>query len=131
MASILVPGTYLIPGVGEIVITASLAILLGKTIIDAGTEIYTKVESGLQIYFSKKAEEAKKKIPARLKDDDGNVKLDKFNEKVSGNSVKKKEKGGWVIEKDGTQHGGSKWKLKDSDGKRVASLDENGKDLRN
>ena len=131
MASILVPGTYLIPGVGEIVITASLAILLGKTVIDAGTEIFTKVEEGLQVYFSKKAEEAKKKIPSRLKDGDGNVDLDKFNEKVKGDKVKNKEKGGWTIEKDKAGHGGSKWKLKDKDGNRVASLDENGKVLRN
>ena len=131
MASILVHGTYLIPGVGEIVITAGLAIFLGKVAIEAGTEIYTKVEEGLQIYFSKKAEEAKKNIPPRLLDDDGNVDLGKFDEKVKGNTVKKREKDGWTIEKDNAKHGGSKWKLKDKSGKRIASLDENGKVLRN
>ena len=39
MASILVPGTYMLPVIGEIVITASLTILVGKAVIDAGTEI--------------------------------------------------------------------------------------------
>ena len=92
MASILVPGTYLIPGVGEIVITAGLAILLGGAIIEAGTEIFKKVESGLKIFFSKKAEEAKKKIPSRLKDGDGNVDLGKFDQDVKGKDQKKEKK---------------------------------------
>ena len=62
MAAILVPGTYLIPGVGEIVITATLGILLGKAAIELGTEIYNKVEQGLTIHFAKEAEDAKKEI---------------------------------------------------------------------
>ena len=37
------------------------------------------------------------------------------------------EKDGWYVEKDYTGHKGSKWKLKNKSGKRVASLDENGK----
>ena len=129
MAAILVPGTYLIPGVGEIVITASLAILLGKAAVDIGTEIYKKVEEGLSIHFAKEAEEAKKDVPDRLKDSNGNVDLGKFDQNVKGKSAKK-EKDGWEIEKDTAGHGGSKWKLKNKKGKRIASLDENGKILR-
>ena len=129
MEALLVPGTYLIPGVGEVVITAALALLLGKAAIEAGTEIYNKVQEGLQIHFAKEAEEAKKDIPSRLKDGDGNVDLGKFDQKVKGKSAKKEE-GGWEIEKDNSGHGGSKWKLKDKKGKRIASLDENGKVLR-
>ena len=130
MASILVPGTYMLPVIGEIVITASLTILVGKAVIDAGTEIYKQVEEGLQIYFAKKAEEAKKHIDKDLLDENGNVDLGKFDKNVK-NSGKKMAKGGWTIEKDYSQHGGSKWKLKNEKGERIASLDENGKVLRN
>ena len=129
MAAILVPGTYLIPGVGEIVITATLGILLGKAAIELGTEIYNKVEQGLTIHFAKEAEDAKKEIPERLKDSDGNIDLGQFDQNVKGKNAKK-EKDGWEIEKDTAGHGGSKWKLKNKKGKRVASLDENGKILR-
>ena len=129
MAAILVPGTYLIPGVGEIVITATLGILLGKAAIELGTEIYNKVEQGLTIHFAKEAEDAKKEIPERLKDSDGNIDLGKFDQNVKGKNAKK-ENDGWEIEKDTAGHGGSKWKLKNKKGKRVASLDENGKILR-
>ena len=129
MSAILIPGTYLIPGVGEVLITTSLAILLGKAAVEIGTEIYNKVEEGLQVHFAKEAEEAKNNVPERLKDSDGNVDLGKFDQNVKGKSAKKEE-GGWEIEKDTAGHGGSKWKLKDKKGKRVASLDENGKILR-
>ena len=79
MEALLIPGTYAIPGVGQVVITAALAILVGKAAIDAGTEIYKKVQEGLTIHFAKEAEEAKKNIPERLKDGEGNVDLGKFN----------------------------------------------------
>ena len=128
-AAILIPGRYLIPGVGEIVITATLTILLGKVLIDTGHEVYEKVKEGLNIHFAKEAEEASKNVPERLKDGEGNVDLGKFNEKVKGKNAKKEEDG-WEIEKDTAGHGGSKWKLKDKKGKRIASLDENGKILR-
>lgn len=129
MQAVLIPGTYLIPGLGEVVITASLAILLGKAAVEVGTEIYNKVEEGLKIHFSKEAEKAKNDVPERLKDSEGNVDLRKFGQNVKGKNAKKEE-GGWEIEKDNAGHGGSKWKLKDKKGKRVASLDGNGKILR-
>ena len=129
MQAILIPGTYLLPGIGEVLITTTLAVFLGKAAIQAGTEIFNKVEQGLAIHFSKEAEEAKKDVPERLKDGEGNVDLGKFDENVKGKNAKK-EKGGWEIEKDTAGHGGSKWKLKDKKGKRVASLDGNGKILR-
>ena len=111
------------------VITAALAILVGKAAIDAGTEIYKKIQEWLTIHFAKEAEEAKKNIPERLKDGEGNVDLGKFKEKVKGKSASKEE-GGWEIEKDTSGHRGSKYKLKDKKGKRIASLDGNGKVLR-
>ena len=87
------------------------------------------MEQGLTIHFAKEAEDTKKEIPERLKDSDGNVDLGKFDQNVKGKNAKK-EKDGWEIEKDTAGHGGSKWKLKNKKGKRVASLDENGKILR-
>ena len=129
MQAVLIPGTYLIPGLGEIVITATLAVFLGKTAIDVGTEVFNKVIEGLEIHFAKEAKEAEDNVPERLKDDEGNVDLGKFDKNVKGKSGKKEE-GGWEIEKDHAGHGGSKWKLKNKKGERVASLDENGKILR-
>ena len=129
MQAILIPGTYLLPGIGEVLISKTLAVFFGKEAIQAGTEIFNKVEQGLAIHFSKEAEEAKKDVPERLKDGEGNVDLGQFDENVKGKNAKK-EKGGWEIEKDTAGHGGSKWKLKDKKGKRVASLDGNGKILR-
>ncbi len=129
MQAILIPGTYLLPGIGEVLITTILAVFLGKAAMQAGTEIFNKVEQGLAIHFCKEAEEAKKDVPERLKDGEGNVDLGQFDENVKGKNAKK-EKGGWEIEKDTAGHGGSKWKLKDKKGKRVASLDGNGKILR-
>ena len=64
-----------------------------------------------------------------MKDGEGNVDLGKFDKNVKGKSAKKEE-GGWEIEKDTAGHGGSKWKLKNKKGERVASLDGKGKILR-
>lgn len=73
----------------------------------------------------KEIQDAKKKIPTRLKRKKGNVDLGKFDRKVK-NKTEYKEKGGWSISKDRDGHRGSEWKLKDTKGKRVASLDKNG-----
>ena len=48
MSAILIPGTYLTPGVGEVLITASLAILLGKAAVEIRTEIYSRFD-GLNV----------------------------------------------------------------------------------
>ena len=63
MQAILIPGTYLLPGIGEVLITTILAVFLGKAAMQAGTEIFNKVEQGLAIHFSKEAEEVKKDVP--------------------------------------------------------------------
>ncbi len=57
----------------------------------------------------------------------GNVNLGNFDKKIKDGY---KEKGGWIIEKDYAEHGGSRWKLKRPNRDRVASLDKNGKVLR-
>ena len=90
-------GVYFIPGIGEVAIAATGAIVVAK-------------------------------IPSRLRKENGDVDLGKFNEKVGGKNSYK-EKGGWTIDKDTAGHGGRKWKLKDKAGNRVASLGENGEVL--
>ncbi|MBE3550603.1 MAG: hypothetical protein IMX03_05215 [Brockia lithotrophica] len=67
-------------------------------------------------------------VPKRLMKNGNTVDLSKFNKKIRGKKAYE-EDGGWYIEKDEDGHGGSKWKLKNPKGKRVASLDENGKIL--
>ncbi len=77
-----------------------------------------------------KIKKIKKKIPPRLLDEDGNVKIKElFIIKLKGR-VRKKELGGFIIDKDTKKDGGSIWKLKDKNGKRICSLDDNGKILR-
>ena len=77
-----------------------------------------------------KIKRIKKKIPQRLLDEDGNVKIKElFIIKLKGR-VRKKELGGFIIDKDTKKDGGSIWKLKDKNGTRICSLDENGKILR-
>lgn len=128
-AAALVPGTFLIPGVGEVIITAALVVTVGPKIVEAGTEVFSAVSDGLKVLFSKQAKEAAKDIPSRLKKGDDTVDLDKFNKKKKGGDSRE-EDGGWEIDKDKSGHGGSKWKLKNKKGERVASLDGNGKILR-
>lgn len=122
----LVAGTWYIPGIGQVIVTAAGAVLVAGAVIEVGSWIYDTVVE----WFATRAEikEAKEKIPERLKDEDGEVDLDNFDQKVNGKTAYK-EKGGWTIEKDTAGHGGRKWKLKDKSGNRVASLDENGKVL--
>ncbi|EJA6785389.1 hypothetical protein MWV98_001387 [Clostridioides difficile] len=67
-----------------------------------------------------------KKIPQKLKDADGTVGIGKFDKKLK-NGVRESSKTGWKIDPDRAGHKGSKWKLKDKKGNRVASLDSEGR----
>ncbi|QSZ27678.1 hypothetical protein ACETAC_01880 [Aceticella autotrophica] len=118
-ASPAVVSVYFIPGIGEVALLVTGAIVVGGVTYYAGSWLYDKIMPYI-IGFS---------IPNRLKKDGNTVDLGKFNKKVKGKEAYK-EDGGWYIEKDTAGHGGSKWKLKDRKGNRVASLDEKGKILR-
>lgn len=122
----LATGTWLIPGIGQVIITTTGAVIVAGTVVAVGSWIHNAVKD----WFAQRAEinVVKANIPSRLKDENGNVKVGDFNQKVSGKTAYK-EKGGWTIEKDTAGHGGRKWKLKDKSGNRIASLDENGKVL--
>ncbi|MVB11759.1 hypothetical protein CAFE_24840 [Caprobacter fermentans] len=123
-------GAYFIPGVGEVLITATGAIIVAGVIVTAGTWLYNTVTH----WFAEQRalQSVIDSIPSRLRSGNS-VDLGKFNQKVSGKSVKYKEKGGWTIEKDragDNSHGGSEWKLKNPSGERKATLDKDGKVLR-
>ena len=63
------------------------------------------------------------KIPRKLKNADGKIDESKFPIRLNGRNGRKSQNG-WYYEKDTAGHKGSKWKLKDPKGNRVASLDE-------
>lgn len=94
----------------------------------AGTWLYNTITEWLSNSQARTIAKIRAKIPSRLRKENGDVDLGKFNEKVGGKNSYK-EKGGWTIDKDTAGHGGRKWKLKDKAGNRVASLGENGEVL--
>lgn len=125
----LVEGTWYIPGIGEIVVIGAAIYVGGVLLTEAGSWLYNEVIKFLERKAQEKLDNIYNSIPPKLRGSDGHVKLDKFTEKVSGKTSYKDPKSGWVVDKDTAGHGGRKWKLKNKFGKRVASLDENGKIL--
>ncbi|MBE5109089.1 hypothetical protein IGI01_28805 [Bacillus thuringiensis] len=111
---------YFIPGVGQVALLATGAVVVGGATYWAGSWIYTKVQQ----YLS-----SSQGVPSSLKKKDGSIDLGKFKDKVKGKTAYKDPKTGWTIEKDTAGHGGRKWKLKDKKGNRKASLDGNGRIL--
>ena len=89
----------------------------------------TLAEKGVKKSSNHIKDAVSKDIPERLKTNDGKVDLSLFNINVKGKTAKK-EKGGWVKEKDYSEHGQSKYKLKDPKGNRIASLGEDGNIIR-
>ena len=121
-------GVYFIPGIGEVAIAATGAIVVAGVAVVAGTWLYNTITEWLSNSQARTIAKIRAKIPSRLRKENGDVDLGKFNEKVGGKNSYK-EKGGWTIDKDTAGHGGRKWKLKDKAGNRVASLGENGEVL--
>lgn len=121
-------GIYFIPGIGEIAIAATGAIVVAGVTVAAGTWLYNTITNWLSDSSKKEIAKVRASIPSRLRDENGNVDLGKFKNKVKGKNSYK-EDGGWTIDKDTAGHGGRKWKLKNKSGDRVASLGENGEVL--
>lgn len=69
----LAAGTYFIPGIGQVVITAAGVILIGGAVVKAGSWLYNKVKAWAST--KKEIDNAKNKIPSRLKNASGNVVL--------------------------------------------------------
>lgn len=121
-------GIYFIPGIGQIAIAAMGAIVVAGVAVAAGSWLYDTITNWLSDSTAREIAEVRAKIPSRIRDENGDVDLGQFDQKVSGKTAYK-EKGGWMIDKDNAGHGGRKWKLKDKSGNRVASLGENGEIL--
>ena len=123
-------GTFLIPGVGQAVITTAGVIIVGGAIVSAGSWLGQKVTSWVENY--KTINTIKNSIPNNLKKGNGNVDLGKFKDKNGRTPLNKNsgtfKNGRWSVEKDNAGHGGRKWKLK-KDGVRVGSLNKNKKIL--
>lgn len=118
----LAAGTYFIPGIGQVVITAAGVILIGGAVVKAGSWLYNKVKAWAST--KKEIDNAKNKIPSRLKNASGNVVLSKFNRNKNGNKYEPK---GWYISRDRSGHKGGVWKLFNKSGSRIATLDGSGK----
>lgn len=121
-------GLYFIPGIGEIAIAATGAIVVAGVTIAVGSWLYDTITNWLSDSEAQEIAEVRAKIPSRLRNEDGDVDLGQFDQKVNGRTAYK-ESGGWEIDKDTSGHGGKAWKLKDKAGNRVASLGENGEVL--
>ena len=125
-------GTFFIPGVGQVVITATGVIIVGGVVISATSWLGSKVLNWIKNNTEAQINSVKNSIPSSLKKKNGNVDLGKFKDKNGRTPLDKNsgtfKNGRWSVEKDITGHGGRKWKIK-KDGKRIGSLDGNGKVL--
>lgn len=119
---------YFIPGIGEVAIAGTAIVLAGFGAVEVGSWLYDTISDYLANSNARKIAKIKAQIPSRLRDENGDVDLGKFDQKVKGKTAYK-EKGGWTIDQDKAGHGDRKWKLKDKSGKRIASLGENGEVL--
>lgn len=120
-------GSYFIPGVGQVLVLATGAVVIAGVTIHVGHWAYKKIKSWFSNYRRNIANYYG--IPERLLDNRGNVRLGDFKNKVKGKQAWKDPKTGYTKEKDTAGHGGKKWKIKDKQGKRKASTDGNGKIL--
>ncbi|GAC43693.1 hypothetical protein PPOP_3093 [Paenibacillus popilliae ATCC 14706] len=110
-------------------ITAGLTAATG---IALTVKDYEDAKDSVYYNMKKEIEDAAKKIPQKLKKDgdDYSVDMGKFSQKVKSNDgvVFKDPKTGWSIQKNrNTSHRGDKWKLRNKDGERIASVTEEGK----
>lgn len=121
-AAVAAAGAYFIPGVGQVLITVTGVVIVGGVVISLGSWLGKKISK----WFStqKEIENAKKKIPSRLKKSNGNLDLSKFNKNKKN---KKYESKGFSISKDNSEHKGPGWKVFNKSGDRIATVDSNGK----
>ncbi|MDR6939461.1 hypothetical protein [Arcanobacterium hippocoleae] len=122
------PGLYFIPGIGQVAIAATGAIVVAGVTISVGSWLWNTITSWLADSHSQSIARIRASIPSQLKKSNGDVNLGKFTKKQKGRQEWKADNG-WSIDKDTAGHGGRKWKLKNKQGKRVASLGENGEVL--
>jgi RHS repeat-associated protein len=125
-----VAGIYLIPGIGEVALAATGAIIVGGVVLWTGSRLATTIRSWVQTWGQSQIYQASKSIPNKLKKSDKYVDLSKFNQKKPGNGPPTWVGPiGWYIQKDMAGHGERAWKLFNWAGDRVASLAKDGKIL--
>lgn len=123
-------GVYVIPGIGQVAITVTGAVVVAGVTVKAGSWLYNKISA----YFSKKAaEKAADSIPSRLKKSRMKVDLSKFRDKNQKTPLDKSsgtfKNGNWVITRDTSGHlgyNGNKKAWKIGNPNRKASLDKYG-----
>ena len=120
------PGTWFIPGVGKVVMLTTGIVTTGVAVVQVGSWAWNQID----IHFARGGNSNNTpNVPQKLKNNQGNVDLGRFNQR--GNDGDKKDsKTGWRISPDTSNHGGSRWKLLNPRGERVASLDGAGRILR-
>lgn len=135
-----VVAVYFIPGLGEVALLTTGAIVIGATVYSVGTWAYKKFKKWLKTSAKKEAQDAAKKVSnkVKVKGSKDKVDLGQFKDKngktpknkKSGNFTSTKDKR-YTIKKDTAGHTGydgttKQWKLYLS-GKRIASLNSSGK----
>lgn len=86
-------GAYFTPGIGQFAISATGGIILGGVAVVVGSWLYDTITDWLSNSDARAIAKIKGKIPSRLRDDNGDVDLGKFDQKVSG-KTRYKENGG-------------------------------------
>lgn len=119
-------GVYAIPGIGEVALLATGAVVLGGVAYGAGSWLGKKVKTWLA------SQNIANKVPNKLKKSTNYLDLSKFKRK-NGKPPRWVGPLGWYLEKDragAASHGGSAWKLFNKVGKRIATIAADGKILR-
>lgn len=139
-----VVAVYFVPGLGEVALLATGAIVIGATVYSVGTWAYKKFKKWLKTSAKKEAQDAAKDVSnkVKVKGSKDKVDLGQFKDK-NGRTPKNKKSGNftstkdnrYTIKKDTAGHTGydgttKKWKLCLS-GKRIASLNSSGKIIGN
>ena len=120
-------GVYFVPGVGQVALTATGAVILAGAVIYAGHWAWNTISNFL--HAPKWSVARNYGIDHWMLYSNGNVDLGQFKDKNGRTPLNKNsgtfKNGRYTVEKDTTGHGGRRWKLK-KDGRRVGSLDGNG-----
>lgn len=120
-------GVYFIPGVGQIALTATGAVVIAGVTIAAGHWAWKTITNFLNA--PKWSVARNYGIDHWILFSDGRVDLGKFKDKNGRTPLNKNagtfKNGRYTVEKDTGGHGGRRWKLK-KNGHRIGSLDSNG-----
>lgn len=109
----LAPTIYFVPGVGQVALLATGAIVVSGVTIATGTWLYKTISN----YFNDPVRVISSNygIPKSLLDSSGRVRLGSFKDKHGNTPLKKSagsfKNGKWSVEKDTAGHGGRAWKL--------------------